>query len=119
MIKMKIENVGTIIATRKLALSNGKKVSVIIGRPKKFPDNSGYYCPYQIVGMGKEKVRYAGGVDGVQSLLLALNMIGADLYTSKEAKAGSLRWDGGEKGDLGLPVPDVLRDLVPNSDENI
>jgi hypothetical protein len=113
---MKIESVGTIIATRELALASGKKVSVIIGKPKKIPDNGGYYCPYQIVGMGKEKVRYAGGVDGVQSLLLALEMIGADLYTSKEAKAGTLSWDGGGNGNLGFPVPDVLRDLVPNSD---
>ncbi len=108
---MKIDKVETIIATRELILIDGKKVSVIIGKPEKFPDSDDYYCPYQIMGIGRESVRYAGGIDSVQALILTLNMIGSDLYTSKEAKAGILRWVGGERGDLGFPVPEVLRDL--------
>lgn len=106
-----INKVETIIATRELILSDGKEVSVIIGKPEKFPDSDDYYCPYQVIGIGKGNVRYAGGIDSVQALLLTLNMIGADLYTSKEAKAGILSWKGGAKGDLGFPLPEVLRDL--------
>lgn len=112
---MKINKIETIIATRELALGDDKKVVIIIGKPEKFPDYEDYYCPYQIVGIGNENIRYAGGIDGVQALLLALNMIGADLYTSNEFKAGILSWKSGEKDNIGFPVPDVLRDLVSSS----
>lgn len=110
---MKIDSVGIIVANRELALADGKKVTVTIGKPEKFPDSEDYYCSYQIIGMGNERVRYAGGIDSIQALLLALNMVGADLYTSDEAKTGVLSWKGGEKGNLGFPVPDTLRDLLP------
>lgn len=104
----------TVIATRVLDLSDGRKVTITIGKPEKFPDAEDYYCPYQIVGIGSEHVRHAGGIDAVQALELALKMIGADLYTSQEAQAGVLSWNAGsKKGDLGVPVPDVLRDLPP------
>lgn len=112
---MKIDRIETIIAIREFILTTGKKVTVVIGKPEKFPDSDDYYCPYQITGIGNEKIRYAGGIDAVQALLLALNMIGADLYTSKEAKKGLLRWKGGDKGELGFPVPDILRDLIQSS----
>ena len=85
----------------------------MIGKPEKFPDADDYYCPYQIVGVGNERVRYAGGIDAVQALELTLKMIGTDLYTSGEAQSGALSWMGGsKKGDLGFPVPDGLRDLA-------
>ena len=92
----------------------GKTVTVLVGKPEKFPDAEDYYCPYQILGLGNERVRRAGGVDAVQALELALKMIGTDLYTSKESQSGELSWSGGKKGDLGFPVPDVLRDLAPS-----
>lgn len=109
---MKLTDVGTVIATRELSLSAGKPVTVLIGKPEKFPDSDDYYCPYQILGFGNQRVRYAGGSDAVQALELALKKIGADLYTSKEAQAGELSWHG-EKN-LGFPVPDVLSDLPPS-----
>jgi Domain of unknown function (DUF6968) len=114
---MKIDNIGMIIANRDLVLADGKEVIVKIGKPEKFPDSEDYYCPYQIIGIGNERVRYAGGIDSIQALLLALKMIGTDLYMSNEAKTGILSWKGGEKGNLGFPVPDTLRDLVPNLKE--
>ncbi len=50
----------------------------------------------------------------MQALLLALKRVGADLYTSAEAKAGLLTWEAGSsKSDLGFPVPDSIRDLAP------
>jgi hypothetical protein len=111
---MHLTSIGTAIATRQFDLRDGGKVTVTIGKPERFPDSNDYYCPYQIVGSKRSHVRYAGGVDAVQALDLALKMIGADLYTSDEARNGALSWEGGsEKGDLGFPVPDVLRDLKP------
>lgn len=101
---MKLTSVGTVVAVRKLRLAKGDKVTVVIGKPKKFRSESDYYCPYQIVGIGDEIVRYAGGVDPVQALQLALRQIGARLGASKEAKTGRLSWEAGSaKGDFGFP----------------
>ncbi len=111
---MKLDTIGTLIATRELLLSDAKKITVKIGKPKKFPDGKDYYCPYQIKGLGDGQVRYAGGVDAIQAFQLTLTKIGTVLYTSDEAKAGQLKWNAGQtKGDFGFPVPDVLRDLLP------
>ena len=110
---MKLNDVGSAIATRALKLRSGVNVIVSIGRPEKFPDSVDYYCPYQIRGIGDEHVRYARGVDGVQALELALKKIGADLYTSREAQSKELIWNGGEN--LGFPVPDALSDLPPQT----
>lgn len=110
---MQLKDVGMQIATRVLDVG-GKRVTVVIGKPEKFPDAEDYYCPYQIVGLGNERVRYAGGVDAVQAMLLALKMIGTDLCTSPEAQAKQLTWQGGQSpGDLGFPVPESVRDLAP------
>ena len=114
---VKLDSVGEIIAVRELFLSGSKdKVTVIIGRPQRFPDSTDYYCPYQIGGLGESKVRYAGGIDTIQAFLLALQRVGVDLYTSKEAKAGMLKWEGSDKGNLGFPVPESVSDLVPSDD---
>ena len=111
---MKLSSVGTVVVTRVLTRSKGQKVTVTIGKPRKFRNESDYYCPFQIMGIGDEQVRYSGGVDTVQALQLALEQIGTRLYSSEEARTGKLSWDGGStKGDLGFPVPDVIRDLVP------
>jgi hypothetical protein len=108
---MKLTNVGVVITQRELSLAQKTKVSVCIGKPEPFPDGNGYYCPYQIIGLGDQKVQYAGGEDTVQALTLALKSVGALLYTSAEAKTGLLSWNDG--GDLGFPVPDSIRDLAP------
>jgi hypothetical protein len=100
---MKLTSVGTVIAMRALRLGKGGKVTVVVGKPKKFRGESDYYCPYRIVGIGDEIVRHAGGVDPIQALQLAFRQIGARLSASKEAKAGKLTWDAGnEKGDFGF-----------------
>ncbi len=109
---MQLQDVGVQIATRVLQ-ANDRKITVVIGRPEKFPEGEDYYCPYQILGFGNERVRYAGGVDAVQALQLALQKIGADLYTSQEAQSKQLAWVGGNLGDLGFPVPESIRDLAP------
>lgn len=110
---MQLQDVGIQIATRTLA-AGGKQVTVVIGKPEEFPEGDNFYCPYQIVGIGNGRVRYAGGVDAVQALELALKMIGAELYTSQEAQAKQLSWEGGQSPrDLGFPVPDSAKELLP------
>jgi hypothetical protein len=112
---MKLTTVGAVVAKRALTVSKIKRATVLIGKPKKFRGGSDYYCPFQILGMGDERVRYSGGVDPVQALQLALVDIGTLLYTSHEAKAGTLSWDAGSvKGDFGFPVPNIIQDLLPD-----
>lgn len=104
---MKLKSVGQVIASRRLYLIGDEKnkISVLIGKPRKFPDSSDYYCPFQILGIRSEKVHFSAGVDAIQALQLAMNMIGALLYTSGEARKNRLRWEGDENGDLGFPRP--------------
>ena len=105
---VELESVGEVIATREVELKpSGRKVVVTIGKPQRFPgpDGQGHYCPYQISGITRDKVRFAGGADAVQAIALAMKMVGIDLYTSEEGKAGMLSWECGRDGDLGFPAP--------------
>ncbi|MCZ6592725.1 MAG: hypothetical protein O7F69_11460 [Alphaproteobacteria bacterium] len=111
----KLEDVGNVIAERELELADGRTVQVVIGQPQLFPEGGSFYCPIRITGIGKEKIMHAGGVDSVQALLLAMQMISANLYTSDEGRAGTLTWLG--KRNLGLPVAAPIQDLVPKDGE--
>ncbi len=110
-----LEDVGDVIATRDLEISDGSTVQVVIGQPQSFPNGQDFFCPYQITGIGNEKIRHAGGVDSLQALLLALQMISAELYTSDESRAGTLTWLG--RRNFGIPVAPPIEDLVPNDAE--
>lgn len=99
------------IAMRSLELSGETPGKVTVGISRPVSDNGPYKCEYQILGIGSGKVRYAMGEDSMQALVLALELIGAHLYTSSAAKEGRLTWFGSR--DLGFPVPDVIADLVP------
>ena len=61
-------------------------------------------CYYKILGMGREKLRYAAGADAIQAVSLALVNIGTNIYASPEAKSGLLKWHGA--GNLGFPTFD-------------
>ena len=114
---LKLESVGDVIASRELTLDETSKVTVLIGKPLRLPierEWEDWRCPYQKLGGGDDRVRCAYGIDPVQALFLALQMIGAELYCSEEYKAGRLDWDCGKvKGDLGFPVADIIRDVLP------
>ena len=106
---MKLEQIAEVIAVRRLALKDSEtSVALEIGRPEKFPDGEDYFCPYRVVGLGNDKVRYAGGVDAVQALLLALKKVGAQLNTCAEHRDGRLYWLEADSRDLGLPLPDGM-----------
>jgi hypothetical protein len=109
---MKLDNIGITIATRELDLDGKEKVLIKIGMPQEFPEGGSFFCPYRILGIGRGKVRYAGGVDPVQAVELALKCIATDLYTSPEFKADRLRHLG--MRNLGFPTADAIRDLVPD-----
>jgi hypothetical protein len=50
-------------------------------------------APFQIVGAGSERLKYACGSDAVQALQV-MRMIEADLFALNSSLGGMLRWDG-------------------------
>jgi hypothetical protein len=104
-----------IIAERHLYLEGepGCTIRVLLGKPHtrlNASNNELTFCPYQILGIGDEKVRAAGGVDAIQALQLAMEMIGSELYFKLNRRHNNgLRWEGGKDGDLGFPVPSGLK----------
>ncbi|WP_374990368.1 DUF6968 family protein [Sphingosinicella sp. LHD-64] len=106
--------IGNIVASRSLRSKDGVRINVYISEPYLHDEsNEEYWCKYVIDWGSERKVRYAIGIDSVQSLCLAMKKIGTDLYTSELYRSGSLVWDGGmQERDLGFPVPDVIRDLA-------
>lgn len=109
-----IKEIREAVAERRLYIEGQPNTSirVLVGKPQKAPGASEddlVLCPYQILGIGDEKVRSAGGVDEVQALQLAMGMIGSELYFKLNRHCGGkLRWEGGRDGDLGFPVPPGL-----------
>jgi hypothetical protein len=114
---MRLESVGPILAERFLELDvkgRRKSVRVLIGTPKPIPDSCDFFCPYQVVGLGDETVRYTEGVDAAQAIYLAMESVGTWLAATPEARAGRLTWY--DERALGFPVRDqrpMLR-LVAN-----
>lgn len=104
---MYLESLGDIVGVRKLYWVDEHEVSrsvqVLIGIPRPFPDSTGYYCPFQIVGLGSAEIRYAAGIDAIQALQLVMSMIGVTLRFLGEGIGGRLRWEAGDEGDLGFP----------------
>jgi hypothetical protein len=96
-----------VILHRTLWLSgDGAKHAVVvrIGRPYPIDDGQNYVCPFEIDGINATSLKKSMGVDSIQALWLALNLIGASLYASAEYKMGRLRWFE-DQDDLGFPQP--------------
>ena len=102
---MQLNTIGQVFITRTLKLSYplSKDVTIAIGKPQKFPDSQDYYCSFQIMGLGDEKVNWVGGIDEVQALLLTLEQIGIRLSETEEYKQGHLSWVGSNERNLGFP----------------
>ena len=105
-----------IIATRDLVLRDPARainIPVRIHAPENAKGD--WICRFDI-GWPEGKIeRWGTGVDAVQSLLFALQMIGAELYASSEHKSGRLEWLEPDRG-YGFPVPDNIRNLLVGDD---
>ena len=99
---MKIEKISEPIATRILT-AGSDNVTVVIGKPEKFRDGSDYYCPYSIEYRNKAKFSYAGGMDSVQALQLAMRKVGADLIHMGTTTGTAFSWLSDTTGDTGFP----------------
>jgi hypothetical protein len=100
--KLKLTDIGTLIAERQLeGRENGKEYSVIvrIGKPFHGEDNQGsWYCPYSIEVGGTQRLFYGAGVDSVQALRIAISMVETELTST--FRHLDLRWMG--ESDLGF-----------------
>jgi hypothetical protein len=106
----------TVIATRTLTLdANAGKVEIPI---RVFAPEAGdnvWMCRFDIDWPEGKLERWAAGVDAVQALLQALQIIGVILYTSKHHRSGRLMWYEPGTG-YGFPVTSNLRDLLIGDD---
>lgn len=71
-----------------------------IGKPQP-KDQRTWYCKFQVIGIGDEKVRKVYGVDSVQALLGAIQAV-KGLLEGYEKRDYKITWLGGN--DLGLDV---------------
>jgi hypothetical protein len=81
------------------------EVTISVARPCK--DDTGLYrCFYDIHGCGQNRVHSIAGIDELDALMNALEMIGSWMNGVNDTEyGGRLRWVGcGEDGDLGLPT---------------
>src|SRR5580698_10621053 len=103
----KPDTIGEVIAERRLSVEgslNGiSAIRVLMGKPERTPNSTDCFCPFQVIGIGSDKVRCAYGIDEFQAIQLAMAGIGAYLDSLNEAEGKHLRWEGDELGDLGFP----------------
>lgn len=110
---MKLESVADVMAVRTYRLfddsnriESSRGVVLRLGKPQRSPESTEfeeYYCPFQLIGVGDERVRYAAGVDAFQAIELALGLIGGLMGRMGEEHKGRLRWDYDDQGGFGFP----------------
>jgi hypothetical protein len=105
---MQLDDIGEVIAERTLkrSVNGGQATDVIVrlGRPRPFDDRSGYFCPFEILGLAERKVQSAAGVDAFQSLQLVFRMISALLHYKGREPDVELHWLA-PGDDLGFAEP--------------
>lgn len=103
-----------LIATRVLKLrevSDTVDIAVRLFAPEE--DAGAWFCRFEIDW--PEALPVKGIADSVQALVLAPQMVGADIYTSTYHQSGGLKHEAPGKG-YGFPVPASLRDLRQDND---
>jgi hypothetical protein len=69
-------DLGNVIASRTVRWvpdeGAGGDVSILIGTPQNSAEFGDVIVPFQVRGLGRERVKFAAGVDGIQAFLLTL-----------------------------------------------
>jgi len=105
------------IASRILTLHEDGQESTIpirLSAPQQ-RDARAWSCCYEIGWPEGKKAREVWGFDSFQAIILALQAISTDIYTSTYHKSGNLFFDAPGRG-YGFPVPVNLRDLLIGDD---
>lgn len=99
---------GTVVAERilKVVGAEDSLVRIRVGKPRKDRSSGDYFCPFVIEGLQEDLVRQAWGIDSMQALHSAMQAI--RLMLAPHAR--KLTWEGGDRGNLGLPmtIPDLF-----------
>jgi hypothetical protein len=105
-----------LIATRTLHLRAGTETTQITIRlyaPEQ--RNGSWFCRYEVDWPEQPSSNEIGGVDSVQALVHALQIIGAEIYSSNYHKSGRLFFDSPDSG-YGFPVMSGVRKLLVGDD---
>ena len=102
------------------AIMNGESVDIPVKvyLPVQEQGGDDFKCDYEIGWPTQTRRFHAYGVDSIQSLLLALQMIAIELYTSDLHKLGQLAWLKPNDG-YGFPLPKEDRDLYVGLDQSL
>jgi hypothetical protein len=96
--------------------SNGRDIEVPIQISWPVEDKAAWSCRWEIEWPDRKRSNAARGTDAIQALIHALQMIGSELYCSKEHKSGRLFWEKKWTG-YGFPVPNNIRDMLVGNDK--
>lgn len=94
--------------TRILRLTDEPAISIAVNVFAPVQDGPDWSCTFAIGWPEGSLERKIFGIDAIQSLELALRMIGTELYTSEYHKAERLMWLKPGAG-YGFPVPNIIR----------
>ena len=75
-------------------------------------------CEFQIGWPGRKRTGKGRGIDAVQALLIAMQCIGVELYTSEAHAAGQLKWEQ-PGGGYGFPLHSGVSDLYEGDDKRM
>lgn len=105
-----------IVASRSLKLrQDGGVIAVAVRIFAPQPNKDYWSCACEIDWPEGTRKFAANGFNSMQALLLALKMVGAEIYTSNYHKSGNLMWDEPGQG-YGFPVTQNIRDFLEGDD---
>lgn len=112
-------NSESVVAQRSLvALVDGATAAVHVKIYAPRPEGENWACIYEIGWPSATRRVQANGLDSVQALLLAMQMIGAELYARRPSGVSDLYWL--EAGDgVGFPLPPSLRGQALGEDRQL
>ncbi|MFT6668961.1 MAG: hypothetical protein ACJAVZ_000409 [Afipia broomeae] len=103
--------------TRTLRLSDEAATAITVRVFMPVQEDGDWSCAFSIGWPEQTLKRKIFGIDAIQSLELALRMIGTELYASEYHKAGRLMWLRPGAG-YGFPVPNIIRDTLIGEDRD-
>jgi hypothetical protein len=117
---MRTFELGEVIAERKLTFvstSGSQQVVVRLGRPVQDLPDRAWICPYQVSGLGSDRVMAIFGAGSMQALVLAVHTIPAELSTFARGLGGQFLHNG-EVEDGFLSSCRLLVELALNSSDD-
>ncbi|MDO8981028.1 MAG: hypothetical protein Q7V17_17535 [Afipia sp.] len=103
--------------TRTLRLTDEPATSIPVHVFTPVQEDTDWSCAFSIGWPDRVLERKTFGIDAIQSLELALRMVGTELYASEYHKAGRLMWLKPSAG-YGFPVPNIIRDTLIGEDRD-